>query len=108
MKRTTLAYYAISIGTILFILSLYKQPSVYSANQLHAISSIDCSFATAYLPYITRNDMAYFEGPWESEPNDDRYHANGPLRSGRIYYGYPDNKNDFFSIYLSSGSSIFA
>jgi hypothetical protein len=59
----------------------------------------------AYLPLTLRDYVAYFEGPWEQEPNNSYLQANGPLRSGRDYYGYPDEK-DYFSIYLRSGGTI--
>ncbi len=44
--------------------------------------------------------QAYFEGPWESEPNNSYQQANGPLRSHRTYYGYPNDEKDYFSIHL--------
>jgi|GEM_PF-1686992 len=40
----------------------------------------------------------YFEGPWEQEPNNSWLQANGPLRSGRDYRGYPNDEKDYFSI----------
>ncbi len=38
----------------------------------------------------------YFEGPWEAEPNNPGTLANGPLRSGRAYFGYPNDSYDYF------------
>jgi hypothetical protein len=48
----------------------------------------------------------YFEGPWEQEPNDDWQHANGPLRAGRDYYGYPNDARDYFSIYQRASGPV--
>jgi hypothetical protein len=56
------------------------------------------------LPLVLRNHVAYFEGPFEVEDNDAYLQANGPLRSGRDYSGYPDDSRDYFSIFtLDSG-----
>jgi uncharacterized repeat protein (TIGR01451 family) len=38
--------------------------------------------------------------------NDSRSTANGPLISGKDYYGYPDDKYDFFKIYLATKGQI--
>jgi len=59
-----------------------------------------------YLPLTLRDYVAYFEGPWEVEPNNSYLQANGPLRSGRDYYGYPNDPKDYFSIYLRTGGTI--
>jgi hypothetical protein len=40
------------------------------------------------------------------EPNNSYLQANGPLRSGRDYYGYPNDEKDYFSIYLRTGGTI--
>ena len=63
------------------------------------------SFAV-YLPLVMRDYIAYFEGPWEVEPNNSYLQANGPLRSGRDYYGYPNDEKDYFSIYLRTAGMI--
>jgi len=59
-----------------------------------------------YLPLVLRNHMVYFEGPWESEDNDSCTAANGPLRSGRDYLGYPNDVKDYFSVHLRTAGSI--
>jgi hypothetical protein len=59
-----------------------------------------------FLPLTLRDYIAYFEGPWEQEPNNNYLQANGPLRSGRYYYGYPNDEKDYFSIYLRTGGTI--
>ena len=59
-----------------------------------------------YLPLVMREYAAYFEGPWEAEPNNTYLQANGPLRSDQDYYGYPNDQKDYFSINLSSGGQI--
>ena len=40
------------------------------------------------------------------EPNNTYLQANGSLRSGRDYYGYPNDQKDYFSIYLRTGGQI--
>jgi hypothetical protein len=49
-----------------------------------------------------------FLGPWEVEDNDDcrANQVNGLLTSGRQYYGYSDDKWDYFGIDLHSGGKI--
>lgn len=59
-----------------------------------------------YLPTILKGAFFYYEGPWESEPNNTVDTANGPLRAGRDYFGYFDDARDFFSIYTSSPGDI--
>jgi hypothetical protein len=62
--------------------------------------------AQVYLPSVLRSHTLYYKGPWEAEPNDSYTQANGPLRSGKDYYGYPDDEKDYFSIYLSTAGDI--
>ncbi len=59
-----------------------------------------------YMPMVLKDYMHYFEGPMEVEPNDTYLQANGPLRSGRDYTGYPDDDKDYFSIYLRTSGQI--
>ncbi len=70
----------------------------------------DCStfigYSYVYLPLLMSDHVPYFEGPWEVEDNDSSQQANGPLRSGQDYYGYPDDLKDYFSIYLRTGGTI--
>ena len=61
---------------------------------------------TIFLPLTLRDLISYFEGPWEQEPNNSYLEANGPLRSGQDYYGYPNDAKDYFSIYLRTGGQI--
>jgi uncharacterized repeat protein (TIGR01451 family) len=62
------------------------------------------------LTLVTKNfgDTGYFEGPWECEPNNTYVQANGPLRAGRVYYGYPNDQWDIFSIEPSAHGQIVA
>lgn len=62
-------------------------------------------FDNSYLPSIMNNFVNIFEGPWEDEPNNDWLQANGSLRSGKNYKGYPDEK-DYFSFYMRKSGSI--
>ncbi|MFZ6026300.1 MAG: LVIVD repeat-containing protein [Chloroflexota bacterium] len=59
-----------------------------------------------HLPLALRNYTAYFDGPWEAEPNDDYRHANGPLHFGQDYYGYPDDAKDYFSFYVADPTTL--
>ncbi len=58
-----------------------------------------------YLPVAMKNYSTYFIGPMEQEPNNTFSQANGPLRSGQNYFGYPD-QYDLFSIQLYIGGVI--
>jgi hypothetical protein len=58
------------------------------------------------LPLMVQNYLPLFEGPWEMEDNDSSQEANGPLRSGVDYYGYPDDSRDYFSVYLRTDGDI--
>jgi uncharacterized repeat protein (TIGR01451 family) len=60
----------------------------------------------AYLPLTLGDYFAYFEGLWEKEENDSYLQANGPLRSGQDYYGYPDDEKDFYSVYMPTAGTI--
>jgi hypothetical protein len=61
---------------------------------------------TMHLPLITSEFISFFDGPWEVEPNNDVDQANGPLRSGRDYYGYPDEKECFVFYSPDSGNKV--
>jgi hypothetical protein len=74
---------------------------------VYVASSDGLSPTTVFLPLVARNLISYFDGPWEVEPNNDWQHANGPVRSGRDYYGYPDQK-DYWSVYLPANGTITA
>ncbi len=58
-----------------------------------------------YLPLVLK-PFCIPEGLWECEPNDSFLEANGPLSSRQEYFGYPDDQDDFFSIYLFTGGLI--
>lgn len=58
------------------------------------------------IPLVAGNYTTYFEGPWESEPNNSRDEANGPIRSGQPYYGYPNDQKDYFSFYVRNPGTI--
>lgn len=60
----------------------------------------------AFIPVLSREKINYFEGPWEKEDNDSYLKANGPIRSNRNYFGYPNDQKDYFSIYMQKSGSI--
>jgi len=68
--------------------------------------SVDLPISRIYLPLVVRDYIRYFEGPWEKDPNDRWWQANGPLISERDYYGYPDDERDYFSIYTRREGQI--
>jgi hypothetical protein len=59
-----------------------------------------------FLPLILWKHGAYFTGPWELEPNNSYDEANGPLRSGVDYYGYPNDEKDYFSIETKATGNV--
>jgi hypothetical protein len=62
-----------------------------------------------YLPLTMRDWINYYEGPWETEPNDTSVQANGPIRSDRIYNGTfpsPADLKDYFYFYLSTARTV--
>jgi len=59
-----------------------------------------------FLPLSLRDVFHYFEGPFEVEDNDSYLQANGPLRSGQDYMGYPDDAKDYFSFIPSASGSM--
>jgi hypothetical protein len=59
-----------------------------------------------YLPAAFRQAVPYFAGPGEREPNDSIAQANGALVSGQDYYGYPDDAEDFYGIYLRRAGRV--
>ncbi len=59
-----------------------------------------------FLPALMNGKVAQYEGPWEMEPNNTVEQANGHLVSGRRYYGYPNDRNDLFSFYLTTAGHI--
>jgi hypothetical protein len=50
----------------------------------------------------------YYEGQTEEEDNDSSAQANGRLRSGVVYQGYPDDDRDYFYFDSASGDQIEA
>jgi hypothetical protein len=59
-----------------------------------------------YLPLAMRNSVTYYEGLWETEPNNTYLQANGPIRAGRDYYGYPNDDRDYWIFYAASPGNI--
>lgn len=59
-----------------------------------------------YLPLVLKDYKPFFEGPFEMEDNDSPAQANGPLRSGQDYQGYPDDDNDYFHFTSTASGTI--
>jgi hypothetical protein len=59
-----------------------------------------------YLPFVSYKMKTFFEGPFELEPNNTYTQANGPIRSGQDYQGYPDDVNDYFSFTTGTTGDI--
>lgn len=49
-----------------------------------------------------------FAGPSEQENNDSFAQANGPLCSGQIYSGYPDDQDDYFFFDMTNAGELTA
>lgn len=62
--------------------------------------------ARLYLPLTLRNYIAYYAGLLETEPNNTASQANGPLRSGQVYQGAPNDDRDYFSVYLPVAGTL--
>ncbi len=60
----------------------------------------------SYLPAVLNNYINYFDGSWEVEPNNSYTEANGPLRSGQDYFGYPNDQKDYFSFLMLQNGDI--
>jgi hypothetical protein len=63
-----------------------------------------------FLPIMTTPEPCY-PGPWESEPNDSRAQANGPLCFGVQYMGSPNDslpniENDYFYFDLPANGPV--
>jgi uncharacterized repeat protein (TIGR01451 family) len=56
--------------------------------------------SSVFLPIVMNGFWGGFEGPWEVEPNNWYDEANGPLRLGGEYFGYPNDDWDLFGIDL--------
>ena len=104
-------YYALvdGSGTVLtppmiFRTSQATNPYIFTSYEGYGNTSY--SPLRIFLPLTLRDFVSYFEGPWEQEPNNSYLEANGPLRSGQDYYGYPNDVKDYFSIYLRTGGQI--
>jgi hypothetical protein len=77
-----------------------------SPNDNTASFEVRVASGQIYLPMVQRKYNVYFEGPWELEPNNTYLQANGPLASGRDYYGYPNDQKDYFIINLPTNGNI--
>jgi hypothetical protein len=59
-----------------------------------------------YLPLALRSYIAYYAGAFETEPNNAAAQANGPLRSGQVYQGAPNDDRDYFSVFLPVAGAL--
>jgi hypothetical protein len=67
--------------------------------------------AQIYLPLVGKNWNPCHIAPgsfWESEPNNGRLEADGPLCSDLDYSGLPDDTNDWFSFPCNQGDIVSA
>jgi uncharacterized repeat protein (TIGR01451 family) len=82
------------------------QPGDNVAVAVATVSDVAPTPVCVYLPLVMRNFVVYYEGPWETEPNNTYLQANGPIRSGRVYYGYPNDDRDYWSFYAARPGAI--
>lgn len=61
---------------------------------------------TIFIPIALQKYFSYFIGPWEREDNDSYQQANGPILSGKDYYGFHDDRNDYFKVYMTNAGLI--
>lgn len=74
--------------------SYYVDVCLFTYNRLYAV---EIAFITkTYLPVAMNNYISYFDGPWEKEPNNADYEANGAIHSDQDYFGYPNDTKDYF------------
>jgi hypothetical protein len=59
-----------------------------------------------YVSIALKDYISYFVGPWEHEDNDQYQQANGPIMSGKDYFGLHDDSSDYFSVYLLNAGSV--
>lgn len=60
----------------------------------------------SYLPVALKQEAPFFEGPSESEPNNNSGEPNGPLRATRIYTGLANDSDDYFSFNVTKAVTI--
>jgi len=104
-------YYALVDGAgnvltdpMIFRTSQADHPYVFTSYTGYGNTSL--SPCALYLPIVVKDYVSHFAGPWEVEPNNTWQQANGPLISGRAYYGYPNDTRDYFSIYTRRAGQI--
>lgn len=59
-----------------------------------------------FIPVSIHTGKSFFSGPWEVEPNSPYLLANGPIQAGQDYFGYPNDFEDFWSLFLVSPGEI--
>ena len=70
------------------------------------LSPTPFSPSRVFSPLMASGYTGYFSGPWELEPNNSYLSANGPLKEGVEYLGYPDDARDYFSLYIDRSGQI--
>jgi len=78
----------------------HMQPAVMTATLTTIIPS------PIFIPVVARGYDGYFPSLGEIEPNNSCAAANGPLRPGKQYSGYPNDTWDYFSIDLYARGKI--
>jgi hypothetical protein len=71
-----------------------------------AQTNVTVDYVYVYVPLVLESYVSHFRGPWEVEDNDTASSANGPLASGQDYYGYPDDANDYFGVYMPEAGTL--
>jgi hypothetical protein len=79
---------------------------LFVASKEGGLTVLGQDVARIYLPIVLRSSVIHYEGPWETEPNNTYLQANGPIRAGRDYYGYPNDDRDYWSFYAAAAGSI--
>jgi hypothetical protein len=105
LLRSVVRWTGISIVVLISIFNL----ATTDASTQDILLADGCSIhsSVVYLPLIVSNKgMAYFDGPWEVEPNNSYVQANGPIKSGSVYQAYPNDQKDYFSVFMPTDGTI--
>jgi len=62
--------------------------------------------SVSYLPVVLKQEIVFFEGPSEIEPNNNSGEPNGPLRASRVYTGLANDSDDYFSFNVTQSGPV--
>jgi hypothetical protein len=96
---------SVVVGVLLLVgWGIVAPPS--SSSYVPGYGDGDCRPEKSLLPMVVYHYLSYFDGAFEVEPNNTYQEANGALRSGQNYQGYPNDQRDYFSFYVQTAGPI--